>query len=73
MSPLFSKLGVDDTPVWMLWKNPDTGEHEPILVAWYNFEQYNERGFLTFEIFATKLEAEEYLKEFWRAYWRFGR
>lgn len=63
-------VGIDDTPAWMLWRNPETGKHEAILIAWYNFDHHNEKGFLTLKSFGTKQEAEEYLKDFWDSYWR---
>jgi hypothetical protein len=63
-------LGNDDTPVWMIWRNPETKKHEAILVAWHNQEEYNKSGFLSLKTFGTKVEAEEYLKDFWDSYWR---
>jgi len=72
MGTLFRKLGVDDTPVWMLWKDPETREYEAILVAWYNFDQYNEHGFLSLKTFGTEKEAKDWLVEFWDAMWRLG-
>lgn len=61
---------IDDTPVWMLWRNPDNGKHEAILVAWYNRAHYDSKGYLTLKTFGTKEEAEEYFKDFWDSYWR---
>lgn len=60
----------DDTPVWMLWRNPENKKHEAILVAWYNRAQYDEKGYLTLKTFGTKEDAERYLKDFWDSYWR---
>ncbi|MBD3260634.1 MAG: hypothetical protein GF334_02985 [Candidatus Altiarchaeales archaeon] len=63
-------IDTDDTPVWMLFLNAETGKYEPVLVAWYNFDSYKEEGFLTLKSFGTKSEAEKYLKDFWDSYWR---
>lgn len=63
-------LGIDDTPIWMIYKNFETGEYESVLVAWYNFDRFNEEGFLTLNTFGTQEEAEIYLKDFWDSYWR---
>lgn len=71
-SNIMNGFSAQDTPVWMLFKNECTGEYEPVLVAWYNFQKYNSKGFLTLKTFATKVEAESYLKEFWDSYWRIG-
>jgi len=63
-------IGIDDTPTWMLWCDTETKKHEAILVAWHNFDYYNEKGFLTLKSFGTRKEAEAYLKDFWDSYWR---
>ena len=57
---------VDTTPVWRIL-NKD-GEIKPALSAWYTRD--GEDHFLTAKTFATKREADEWLKEFWEAYWR---
>lgn len=63
-------IDTEDTPVWMLFRNAETGNYRPVLVAWYNFDFYDERGFLTLKSFGTKAEAETYLQDFWDSYWR---
>lgn len=69
VTPIPSYVGTEDTPVWMIHKNSD-GKYVPALVAWHNFDQFNEKGFLTLRTFGTREEAEAYLKDFWESYWR---
>lgn len=59
-------LEIDDTPVWRI-VNKD-GKIEPTLVAWYT--GYKEEDFLTSKTFGLKKEADAWLQDFWRAYWR---
>lgn len=70
--PVPNCIGIDDTPVWMIFLN-DKGEYAPALVAWHNFDQYHESGFLTLKTFGTKQDAESYLRDFWDSYWRLYR
>lgn len=59
----------DDTPVWMLGKRPGESQYRPVLVSWYNQEEFD---FLVARNFGTEREASEWLKDFWSAYWRLG-
>lgn len=57
---------IDDTPVWRVLNVG--GKIKPVLSAWYTDHQ--EEDFLTVKTFDTKVEADEWLKEFWEFYWR---
>ncbi|KKK64583.1 hypothetical protein LCGC14_2982710, partial [marine sediment metagenome] len=35
---VLNSVGTDDTPVWMVAKNLETGKYTPTLVAWYSIE-----------------------------------
>jgi len=61
------QLEIDDTPVWRIYRQ-ESGPIEPVLAAWYT--EHDETRFLTSRTFGTQKEAEEWLKEFWQAYWR---
>lgn len=60
-------LDIDDTPVWRIFKDEDKG-YVPVLYAWYT--HHDEDRFLTDKTFGSSKEAEDWLQEFWRAYWR---
>ena len=58
-----------DTPVWRILKDKDKG-YVPVLAAWYT--HHEESSFLTDKTFGSSLAADEWLQDFWRAYWRLG-
>ncbi len=60
---------MNDTPVWRIFKDKDKG-YLPVLAAWYT--HHDESKFLTDRIFGTQIEAEDWLRDFWQAYWRLG-
>ena len=60
-------LEIVDTPVWRVYKNRG-GKIEPIFCDLYT--DCPEDRFLTYKKFATKKEAERWLREFWEAVWR---
>jgi len=59
-------LEVDNMAVWRVL-NTD-GKIKPVLSSWYT--GHKEEDFLTTRTFGTKREVDEWLKEFWQAYWR---
>ncbi len=71
MGTLLRQIDTDDTPVWMLWKNLTDQKYDPVLVAWYNIDQYSVGGFLTLKTFGTEGEALDWLSDFLDAMWRF--
>lgn len=68
--PFPTCVGLDDTPVWMLYKSHHTEKYEPVLVAWHTYDQFEEKRFLTLRTFGTQEDAEAFAKEFWQTYWR---
>lgn len=62
-------VGLEDTPVWMIYRDGQTGQPKPVLVAWYNACEFEVGLFLTDRSFATQQEAQAWLDEFWYAYW----
>ena len=54
---------------WRIYKHP-SGKVEVIpMSAWDEFD-YEQDRFITLKLFDTKEEAQEFLDEFWRTYWR---
>lgn len=62
-------VGLEDTPVWMIYRDGLTKYPKPVLVAWYNVCEFQPNLFLTDRSFATQQEAQAWLDEFWYAYW----
>ena len=58
---------IEDSPVWMVAKNPKTEKYEPTLVAWYNIEG---KEFLTNTTFGSEADAQTWIDAFWQAVWR---
>ncbi len=69
MTSVLNIVGTDDTPVWMVAKNLETGKYEPTLVAWYSIEG---KEFLTSTTFSKQEDAQSWIDEFWQAIWRLG-
>lgn len=56
---------------WRIYKQPG-GKIEVVpMFAWDEFD-YEQDRFITLKLFDTKEEAQEFLVEFWRTYWRFS-
>ena len=64
---VLNSVGTDDTPVWMVAKNLETGKYTPTLVAWHSIEG---KEFLTSRTFSTQKDAQSWIDEFWQAVWR---
>ena len=69
MTSVLNSVGIEDTPVWMVAKNLETGKYEPTLVAWYSIEG---KEFLTNRTFGTQEDAQSWIDDFWQAVWRLG-
>lgn len=63
MLPLIS---ADDIPVWMVYFED---RPRPVLVSWANSENFELSRFLSLETFGTEAEAQEWLENFWYAFW----
>lgn len=65
-------IGLEDTPIWMIYRTGFSRQPEPVLVAWYNVCEFETGLFLTDRSFATQQEAQTWLDEFWYAHWVLG-
>jgi hypothetical protein len=54
---------------WRIYKQPD-GKVEVIPLSFWDEFDYDQKRFLTLKLFDTKEEAQAFLDEFWRTYWR---
>lgn len=68
MTMLIDVVGTDDVPVWMVYNKPSIGP-VPVLVGWFNAMDFDYDSFLSLRTFGTKEEAQDWLSEFWHAYW----
>lgn len=59
-------VSTEDTPVWMAYFD---GQPRAVLVSWANYVTFDASKFLTFRTFSTCREAEDWIDEFWDAFW----
>jgi len=55
---------------WRIYKQPN-GKIDVLPMSLWDEFDYDQNKFLTLKLFDTKEEAQEFLDEFWRTYWRF--
>ncbi len=54
---------------WRIYKAKD-GKVEAVPMTFWDEFDYDQKRFITLNLFSTKDEAQEFLDEFWRTYWR---
>ena len=69
---LFTAVGLEETPVWMVYNSPEKGP-VPILVGWYTYTEFDATRFMTLRTFGTESDAVTWLEEFWHAFWVWSR
>ena len=54
---------------WRIYKQPN-GKIDVLPMSLWDEFDYKQERFITLRLFDTKEEAQEFLDEFWRTYWR---